>query len=156
MLSTWSEDDIALLNTMIANKKSFSKIAKALNRSVLAVKYKYGRMYRKKVHRKITLMSYSDSSDSSDLTDKSTDDINDHNHDDTHHEIPDEYAHVHKKHRRTMSEESDPSIYVKYSPKDSCVLHTVCSVFITLVVTFGTCRFVSTLLDSLGKVSYVT
>lgn len=146
MPSTWSEDDIAVLNEMIASKKSFSKIAKALNRSVLAVKYKYGRMYRKKVHRKITLMSYSDSSDSSDLTDESTENNNN----------DDEYAHIHKKHRRTMSEESDPSIYVKYSPKESSMLSTVCTVFITLVVTFGTCRFVSTLLDSLGKVSYVT
>jgi len=148
MQSTWTEDDIALLNTMIANKNSFSKIAKALNRSVLAVKYKYGRMYRKKVHRKITLMSYSDSSDSSDLSDKSTDE--------THDNTRDEYAHVHKKHRRTMSEESDPSIYVKYSPKDSYILHAVCRVFITLVVTFGSYRFLTTLFDSLGKVNYVT
>ena len=155
MSSTWSEDDIAVLNEMIATKKSFSKIAKILNRSVLAVKYKYGRMYRKKAHRKITVMSYSDSGDSGDSGDSSdiTEEKNVNLDEDDNSE---EYPHVHKKHRRTMSDESDPSIYIKYSPKESSMLSIVCTVFITLVVTLGTCRFVTTLFDSLGKVNYVT
>jgi len=106
-------------------------------------------------------MSYSDSSDSSESSESNESNessesndcsnVNEENSDNI-----EEYAHINKKHKRTMSDESDPSIYIKYSPKESSVLSTVCTVFITIVVTLGTCQFVTTLFESLGKVNYVT
>jgi hypothetical protein len=47
MSSTWTTEEIQKMNEMISMKKSFGKIAKELGRTQLAVKYKFGRQYRK-------------------------------------------------------------------------------------------------------------
>ena len=49
MATKWSTEEIQKMNDMILMKDSFGKIAKELGRSPLAIKYKFGRQYRKKV-----------------------------------------------------------------------------------------------------------
>jgi hypothetical protein len=61
----WSTDDINIMLTMVAQKKSFSEIGKVINRSPLSVKYKFGRFYRK--NKKVPFMIVKSSDESSEI-----------------------------------------------------------------------------------------
>ena len=137
MTSKWTVQDIQKMNEMVADKRSFTKIAKELGRSPLAVKYKFGRQYRKKIRSKIEI-SNTDSFDSSDNSDES----------------PRYNTHTnHTSHKRTYSSESDPSIYVRYSsPVSICTLVGIVAAGTLSIVIGGTYVYMGILLDSIGRI----
>lgn len=146
-MTLWTQDDIQKMNDMILMKKSFTKIAKELGKSPLAVKYKFGRLYRKKIKERSKHNEVEDKDEDEDKDDsEEMDDVD--NDSDSESEIK-----PHIQHKRTFSEESDPSIYVKYSPPiTTCALFTfVVSGGLSILIC-GTAVFMSTLLDSLNRI----
>lgn len=128
MTKKWTNSEIEAMNEMISMKKSFTKIAKVLGRSSFAVKYKFGRQYRKNIKSKRV------ENDS---------------------ELETDYSAEEKKtsHKRTFSNESDPSIYVKYSPPIStCTLLSIAVAGGLSLFICGSFVFVGTLIDSLEKI----
>lgn len=126
MHNKWSDEDIALMNSMIANKKSFSQIAKATKRTLYAVKYKYGRLYRKKLRSKIEIHSeYSDTPSNSD----------------------EEYDNkIYNQNSNTSEDETSDSKYI------SLILKIYTS-FGCAAVVAGMCRYVYILFHSLKQAS---
>jgi hypothetical protein len=135
MAQKWTNSEIEVMNEMIAMKKSFNKIAKVLGRSTFAVKYKFGRQYRKNIKNKRVKNGSGSDYDSELETDSSAEEK--------------KVSH----HRRTFSNDSDPSIYVKYSPPIStCTLLSIAVAGGLSLFICGSFVFVTTLIDSLEKI----
>ena len=158
----WTSGDIQRMNHMVSMKMSFAKIAKVLGRSPLAVKYKFSRQYRKKIKSKI----YIPNTDSSDNLDEEIEYDENYNIDSDNDSDRDSIgggdvidANTYSRqnlHKRTLSNESDSSIYVKYSPPvNMCTLFGVVFAGTFSIITCGSYVYMKILLDSIQKINSV-